>query len=227
MSKPPPVEYFEGHYRMPVLTAGPIMAQMTKIEGLEVSAPKLVTEVNAFTKNERSNHAIKAEDFLIDWLAANPTFRANEAVKAFRVDGRTDGSAYTALRILVEKKLLRKLGEGRYTTLAAKHQPKKEKGKQVQVRREVDHRTFVLRVASRNHGRFNTSWMKAQFTKDGRTPGNVSPTVAVLMKRKLIKRVGDSEYVLLQKAAPKKSEPVKKANGKAHDVTPVETAPGV
>ena len=58
MPKPPPVEYFEGQYRMPVLVAGPILAQMTKIEGLELSAPKLVTEVNTFARNERTNHHI-------------------------------------------------------------------------------------------------------------------------------------------------------------------------
>jgi fatty acid-binding protein DegV len=56
--------------------------------------------------------------------------------------------------------------------------------------------------------------MKVQFKKDTRNPGNVSPTIAHLLKKKAIKRVGEGEYVLMSKAAsPKKAEP--KTNGAA------------
>lgn len=64
-------------------------------------------------------------------------------------------------------------------------------------RREVSHSSFILRQASRNHGRFNTAWMKKQFEKDGRKWGAVSPTIAPLLKQKLLKRVGEGEYVLM------------------------------
>jgi hypothetical protein len=176
---------------------------------------ELVTDVLRY--KQKASHDVKAEDFLIDWMAEHPTFKAVEAVKHFREAGRTDSSCYTALRVLVERKLLRKLGEGQYSRLDVKHQPKQ--AKQVQVRREVDNHTFILRAASKNHGRFNTAWMKKQFEADGRGPGSVSPTIAALMTKKLIKRVAESEYVLLQtkevKKKPAKKKPVTKANGGA------------
>jgi len=220
MPKPPPVEYFECVCRMPVLTAGPIMAMLTKIEGLDVSAPHLVSEVKAYSRNTAvtgSNPEMGTKAFLTEWSKANPTFKASDAVKALRADGRGGGSAaYPALNALVEDGTLKKLSPGQYSRADVKHlpAPKKAKKNPTPDRREVDHRTFLLRAASRNHGRFNTSWMKAQFEKDERTPGNVSPTIAVLLKKKAIKRVGEGEYVLMQKAAsPKKAEP--KTNGAA------------
>ena len=122
-------------------------------------------------------------------------------------------SAYHSLTKLVDDGTLKKIGEGMYSRTDVKHlaAPKKAK-KPTQDRREIDHRTFLLRTASRNHGKFTTSKMKEWFDKDGRKPGNVSPTIAALMKKKQIKRVGDSEYVLA-KASPKKAEP--KTNGAA------------
>jgi len=214
MPKPPPVEYFECVCRMPVLTAGPIMAMLTKIEGLDVSAPRLVSEVRAFSKNTRPQ--VGSREFLAEWIKEHPTFKAIEVVRALREAGHGNGSAaYHAITSLINEGVLKKLSVGEYSRADVKHLPAPKKAKkQVQVRRDVDHPTFLLRAASRNHGRFNTSWMKAQFEKDKRTPGNVSPTIAKLIKLRQIKRVGDSEYVLMSKAAsPKKAEP--KTNGVA------------
>jgi len=222
MPKSPPVEYFEFTCRCPVLTAGPIMAQLSKIEGLDVSAPHLVTEVRSFSRNTAatgSNPEIGTKAFLAEWSKANPTFKANDAVKALRADGRGGGSAaYPALNALVGDGTFKKLSPGQYSRADVKALPAPKKkakaAKQTQVRRDVDHQTFLLRNASRNHGRFNTSWMKAQFEKDKRKAGNVSPTIAALLKKKQIKRVGDSEYVLMSKAAAPKKQAVK-TNGAA------------
>jgi hypothetical protein len=180
---------------------GVVIADLAKREIFDIR-PELITDVVTF--NRKTSHAVKAEDFLIDWMADHPEFRARDAIAHFREAGRTDGSGHTALRVLCEKKLLRKLGEGRYSAIAVKHQPKglkaARKAAAKQTRHEVDHRTFILRTASRNHSRFNTAWMKKQFTADGRKWAAVSPTIAALLKRKLIKRVAESEYVLLEKA---------------------------
>ncbi len=216
MPKPPPVEYFECICRMPVLTAGPIMAQLSKMEGLDVSAPHLVTEIKTFRQNAVNTHPqVSSRDYLLEWIKDHPTFRAKEAVAHFNADGRSKNSAYPVLSAAVEEGILKKLGPGEYSRADVKHLPAPKKAKkQVQVRRDVDHPTFLLRNASRNHGRFNTSWMKAQFEKDGRKAGNVSPTIAKLMKLKQIKRVGDSEYVLMSKATAPKKQAVK-TNGAA------------
>jgi hypothetical protein len=188
---------------------GVVIADLARREIFDIK-PELITDV--VTYNKKQAHAVKAEDLLIDWMAEHPNFRAIEAVTHFRAAGRTDGSCYTAMRVLRERKLIRKVGEGQYSTVAAKSQPKKAKA--AAKHRDVDNHTFILRAASRNHGRFNTAWMKKQFEADGRGSGSVSPTISALMKKKQIKRVSDSEYVLPQKAAKPK-----KGNGADHAVT--------
>jgi len=218
MPKSQPIDRFRISCECEVSHLGQIMVQLARIEGLRVTGNELITEVHTYANRPRQTHEVRAEDFLIDWLADQREFQAKEAVKHFRQAGRTDGAAYSALRELTKRKILKKHGEGRYSRLADKHQPKglKAAKKAAKKQHDVDHRTFILRSASRNHGRFSTSWMKAQFVKDKRTPGNVSPTIAHLIKKKAIKRVGDSEYVLLQKAA----KPKVNGNG----ATPVQEA---
>jgi hypothetical protein len=221
MAKPPPEEFFEITVKCPKNLMGDTMSMLTKL-GLSDVHFNLVEATKSFTRN--ANPEVSSIDFLTAWTSEHPTFKAREAVKAFRDDGRGNGStAYHTLTALVKDGVLKKLDEGRYSRADVKAlvAPKKTT-KQVQVHRDVDHRTFLLRAASRNHGRFSTSWMKAQFEKDGRIPGNVSPTIATLMKKKALKRVGDSEYVLPAKAAPKKTEV--KTNGNA---AAIETPVGV
>lgn len=216
MAKPETRDYFRTTIdQVPTDQLG-ALSTLLAYAGFESVRHELVTDVLRY-KQKKPSHDVKAEDFLIDWIADHKAFQAREAIQHFRNAGRTDGAGYSSLRELVKRKLLRKLGEGRYTTVALREAPKKLKPAKAakaapkqHVRHEVDHRTFLLRTASRNHGRFNTAWMKKQFDKDGRTPGNVSPTISALVAKKLLKRVGDSEYVLLQKApAPKKTAKAK------------------
>lgn len=202
MAKPPPtIQRFRIFCEVAVPDLGPVSVALAHISGLTVTGQELITDVITFRK--KSNHDVKAEDFLIDWMADHPTFKAKEAIEHFRANGRTDGSGYTALRVLVERKLLRKLGEGQYSRIDVKHLPAPKKAKAA--RQEVSHRDFILRAASRNHGRFNLAWLKKQFVADGRTPGNASPSVTALLGHKQIKRVGNGEYVLLQKATASKT----------------------
>jgi hypothetical protein len=53
-----------------------------------------------------------------------------------------------------------------------------------------------------------------------RTAGSVSPSIHALVEHKLIRRVGEGEYVLLQKAVPHREKPdthvAAKPNGTAH-----------
>lgn len=207
MPKAPSIDTFKITCEVAVHNLGPAMVRLAQIEGLIVTGSELVTTVKRFTQNTHTNHHIKAEAFLEEWLKDHATFRAVEAVNHFKADGRTSGACYTALRVMSADGRLRKLGEGMYSrpnvkALAAPKQAKQAK----QARREVPHSAFILRVASRNHGRFNTTRMKAQFEKDGRNPGTVSPTIASMMTKKQIKRVSEGEYVLLNKAAPKKTD---------------------
>ena len=52
---------------------------------------ELITDVRTFAGNKL--HDVKAEDFLSEWVAEHPTFRARKAVAHFRAHHRTDGPA--------------------------------------------------------------------------------------------------------------------------------------
>jgi hypothetical protein len=224
MAKPPPVQTFEINCEVEVHNFGPAMVALAHIEGLVVTGSKLVTTVRSFAKNATG---FNTQAFVREWIKEHPTFKAKEVVQAIRATGNGNGlAAYPALKVLVEEGALKKIGEGMYSLPGVKALAAPKQAKQA--RHEVPHSAFILRVASRNHGKFNTTRMKAQFEKDGRNPGTVSPTIASMMTKKQIKRVGEGEYVLLNKAAPKKTDKTfkVKANGKASEAAAVETSPG-
>lgn len=190
-------------------------------EGFFDVRPELVTNVVRF--NKKQSHEVKAEDFLIDWIAEHPTFRAIEAIKHFREAGRTNGAGYTALRTLVERKLLRKVSPGQYSTLAAKHQPKgikaakkaAAKKKPAAKHHDVPAPDFALRLMSRNHGVISSNTLKRHFESDGRSPTGVGPVLNKLLQAKKIKRTGEGQYALAGK------KPAAKANGAQAPVTEV------
>jgi hypothetical protein len=202
MPKPPPVEYFRVTCEVDAATLGATIAALTKM-GVARIATDLVTAEATF--KQKNSYAIKTEDFLAEWIAEHPTFRASEAVKHCRADGRTDGAAYTALRMMVENKFLKKLSPGQYSradvkAIAAPKKKKKAKATKPQ-RHDISGPDFALRLMSRNHGRVTSATLKKHFESDGRAPAGVGPTLNHLLKRKAIKRLGDGAYEL----APKKT----------------------
>jgi hypothetical protein len=206
MAKPPPVERFRITGETDVTSLGPVMSVLAKIPGFTVTGSELVTTVRRFATNV-TTPGFSTQAWVTEWIKDHPTFKAIEVVTALKETGNGDGKAvYPALTYLVKAGVLKKLGEGMYSRVDVKaiSAPKK-KAKQKQEHRDVSHLDFILRAASRNHGKFNTSWMKKQFEKDGRVPGNVSPTVTKLVQRKAIKRVGDSLYELTPKKTDKPS----------------------
>jgi hypothetical protein len=211
MPSPPPAESFRVTTTVPKELLGEAIAALTKL-GLNDVAFDLVTDVRTYAKNPPGISTGVIEK----WVEDHPTFRALDVVKHFRETGRGNGTAaYPALAILVEKGFLKKLSPGNYARADIKHlaAPKKAAPKpgkhDPQDRREIDHREFVLKLARRNHGRFNTPWLKREFEKDARKASAVSPTLARLLHLKKIKRVGEGEYVLLNKAVTrKKPKPV-------------------
>jgi hypothetical protein len=227
MPKSPPIEYFEFTCRCPVLTAGPIMAQLSKIEELDVSAPHLVTEVRSFSRNTAatgSNPEMGTRAFLTEWSKANPTFKANDAVKALRADGRGGGTAaYPALNALVEDGTFKKLAPGQYSRADVKALPSpKKKAKKAPKLHDVSASDFTLRVMSRNHGKISSATLKRHFEEDGRVPSGTGPVLNRLRVDGMIKSLGEGMYELTARAG-KKPAPKKATNGAAT----VETAPGV
>lgn len=185
---------------------GPMVAAATKL-GCEKVRFELIEDVRSFAK--KVNHEVKAEDFIKEWLPEHPTFQAIEAVRHFEANGRSKGSAYPALAILVEKKILKKLGPGNYARVDVKHiaGPKADKRK-VFAKPGTD---AILSYAKRNHGRFSTAKIVELFDKEGRARGSVYASTDKLLKQKQIKRVGDlgrGQYILTRMPSP-----APKANG--------------
>jgi hypothetical protein len=195
--KPPPVEErFRVTTFVPKELLGETIAALTRLGLTEVNFD-LVADIKSFAK--KAQHVVKAEAFLAEWMKEHASFRALEAVRHFRENGRTAGAAYTALRMMSSDGRVRKLGEGMYQRpdIKAISGPKKKAKPHNRKPHKVSSPDFVLRAARRNHGRFNSAWMKKQFDSDGRPTTGVGPTINKLLKGKAIKRVGEGEYVLL------------------------------
>ena len=238
MAKTPPEQYFNVLVRRVGRTKlGDLIVSLSALD-LTDFQPELVTDVVTF--NKKQSHEVKAEDFLVDWIAEHPEFQAKDAIKHFREAGRTDGSGYTALRNLVARKLLRKMGEGRYTTLAKKHQPPKAKAAKVakakkakvptfravpakkrNAHHDVSNADFLLRGMSRAHGKMSSAAIKRLFENDGRPSTGVGPTLHKLRQVGMIKQLGEGMYELTARAGKKPAPKKPVTNGSAHPIAPV------
>jgi antitoxin (DNA-binding transcriptional repressor) of toxin-antitoxin stability system len=210
MAKPEAVDHFSITVKnVPVADLGPLMALLAKAGFHEIDQ-NLVTSVARF--KQKTQHDVSAHAFLSAWLSKHPTFKTSDAVAACKEDGRTSGSAYTGLRVLREQKVIKSIGPSQWARADVKKLPKQKPG--AKKHHDVPAHTFTLREASRNHGRFNSHWLKRKFEADGRHPSGTGPVINRLVKQKQIKRVSDGEYVLLAKA----TKPAAKVNGAAAEV---------
>jgi hypothetical protein len=182
--------------------------------GLNDHEVVLVENVHSYAK--KNSHEIKSTDFLMTWIVDHPTFKAIEAVEAFRADGRGNGTtAYPALSTLVEQKILKKVGQGEYARADQKALPPPKKEKKEKKREQhvfgKPGTAVILSYARRNHGRFNNAKLHEVFEKEGRAKNSVSASIAKLLDSKLIKRVGaegSGSYVLLSKAMTEKKKAI-------------------
>lgn len=182
---------------VPVEQLGTVMAALAKIGVLDVHT-ELVTDVITF--NRRQNHDTSAEVFLQEkWLPDHPTFKAKEVVTFFDLHGRTPGAAYTALRVLVEKKELKKLGEGQYARKDAflptstKKKEAKPKAKKAVVHSKPNSQ-FALDFAMKNGGQLVRADLKKAMEKAGRNTTGISAMVRELLKHKRIERASEGIY---------------------------------
>ena len=198
-TKPETSDLIEFRFRCAVSDAGHFIALLTKA-GVQQLSHELITEVASF--RQRTNHDMKAEDFLTAWIADHPTFRAKEVIKHFRDDGRTAGSGYTALRMLADNGKLKKLGEGNYARADVKHiaGPKKKSDEKPSANAQkyaVPNHDMVVRLAKRRkEGKFTSMQIKEAFAKDGRPTTSVAAAITVCVERSLVTRLGDGEYQL-------------------------------
>jgi hypothetical protein len=207
---------------------GVVIADLAKREIFDIR-PELITDVVTF-KNKGQNGA--STELITAWSVDHPTFQAVEVCRHFESLGLSRGAAYPALGVLVEKGVLVKSAPGHYRRADVKQlEPPKPARK---MRDEKPHKTFdkrgedvILTHARRNHGRFNTQKLIEMFTTEGRARNSVYASIDGLLKKKMVKRVGDAgsgQYVLLTKAVTAKKKAAKKpVTKKANGAMPVVT----
>lgn len=221
--EPSTIDYFKLTInRLTPEQLGVVIADLAKRDIVDIT-PELITDVATFKTKAANGEII---ELLTAWTAEHPTFAAIEAVRYFESIGRQGTSVYNVLGKLVEAGVLAKSGPGMYRRADVKQLagPKPEKKPHAKPNRdafEINHREFILRYARKNHGRFSVTKLRELFAANKRKPASIGGAVDMLKQRKLIKPMGDGEYVLLKaaaKPAPKKKPP---ANGAAdHIETP-------
>jgi len=206
MAKPPPEERFRvvcNHVAKEKL--GDVMAALAKLDINDVSFD-LVTDVKMF--NKRITHDLKAEDFLKQWIAdGHAEFKASDAVTYFDLHNRTAGAAYTALRTLVEKKELRKVGKAQYgppLKLLTHHKPKKAKATKKQDRSAPRHTTsnaaYLISWANKFHGGvINRAKAIGALRQAHRSSAGISSTLRDLQADGRIERMEEGVYKVLKK----------------------------
>jgi hypothetical protein len=205
---------------------GPIIAQLSRM-GLTNISFELITDVVNFKQNVK--HDVTATDFLAGWLAEHPTFSQKDVTKMFKENGRTSAAGYYAMKQLNEAHVIKKLDDnGNYSRADVKHieapkekaaKPAKEqKPEPKRVMHEVDHREFILRYMRSHGGRASAPKLRDYFTKHQRKTTSVGGALNWLARTKMIKLLGEGEYLLLTKGGakspaktPAKEEP--KLNG--------------
>ncbi|TAI63889.1 hypothetical protein CWO89_21895 [Bradyrhizobium sp. Leo170] len=192
---------------------GPIIAMLTRM-GVRNIGYELRTDIPAFAS--KTAHDIKAEDFLTAWIADHPTFKAIDAVRHFRADGRTNGACYTALRTMVEKGTLKKLSSGNYARADVKalESPKPHKAASKTVKHERTGREEIERFI-RNRKSFTVAQLRELFRQQERKGKSVSPIIVKLLGAKTIKRIGAGEYA----AVTRKKTPTKPKKSAAERTT--------
>jgi hypothetical protein len=183
--------------------------------------PELITDVVTFKGKSANGESL---ELLEAWSLEHLTFTATEAVEYFKSTGRGKGSIYPALAKLVDKGVLVRSAQGMYRRAEVKQlaPPKAERGRDGREYFDVNHREFILRYARQHHGRFSLTKLREHFVAHKRKPKSIGSAVAMLRERKLLKPVGDGEYVLLAKGTktrPAAAKPVANGNG-AHIETP-------
>ena len=220
------------HAETSVEDMGKVIAQLT-ILGLQNVGFELIEDVATY-KN-KTVHETSAEEVLMEYVKEHPTFVIKDAIKHFQPLGRTSGAMYTAARLLVEKKVLKKLGNGNYSSVHVKAlaAPIKGKGK---VAKEVKHKRNGGRVlpydvpnktilwnAIKNRKTFTLALLHEAFEKEGRPPKSISPIIAKLAAAKQIKNIAPGEYevlkakaALVSKPKTKTKKPAKKSGSPDH-----------
>jgi hypothetical protein len=196
---------------------GVVLAALTRM-GLQNIGYELITDVRAFGHNK--THETSAEYEVTEYIKDHPTFTIADVVAHLKSQGRSAGAAYTAVRVMVQKKSLVKLSPGNYQradvkAIAAPKPAKTAPGN--------GHARTVFSITGkdsiwrqiRNRKKFTSQELTVLFRAQGRNPNSVSPLLTAMVVAKQIKQTGVGEYVVLKKAVTVKGAKTKKAKSGA------------
>lgn len=200
---------------------GPLLAALTKM-GLENIGYELITDVRTFGKNERKVHETTGVEFAKAWVADHATFRAVELVAAFGEADRTPGSAYTALRELINDGTLRKTSPGNYQRADVKAiAPPAEGEAKARTRppsgpkNAVPNKDVILK-AIRGRKKVSVKAMSDLLTANGRTGHSASPIISGLARSGILKQIEPGLYEVVakkeKKSAAKAAKPKTKTS---------------
>jgi hypothetical protein len=213
MAKPPPIVRCKitCSKTVEITDLGPTMLTLTGA-GFDDVHYDFVSDVDTYRK--RVTHEVSAPDYLREWIKDHASFTTSEFIAACKAEGRTTGAGYTAIRVLIGEKLIKRVGTASYVRTDVKRlaPPNSRKGGTKKLY-DPPNFEFLLRTARRNHGKFSSVSMCKAFEADGRPAKSVGALTTTLANQKLIKRTGPGQYVLLQKATKKK--PAKKKDAHA------------
>ena len=195
---------------------GSVLAELTRL-GLEGIGYELVTDIKAWG---RKVHETTAVDAAAEYIKEHPTFHIGELVA--HLAGRSRGAVDAAVRSMVAKKSLTKLGNGNYQRADVKAiaPPTKEaeKTRRGQTKPyDISNKDLIWRHI-KNRTRFKIADLVVLFRANKRLPKSISPQLSFMIGDNLIKSAGRGEYIVLKnktaKVITKKKFVAKRAAGK-------------
>lgn len=206
---------------------GPLLAQLARI-GLQNIGYELITDIVRFgTNGPRVVHETTGDEYAREWLVEHPTFRANELIQHFETNNRTAGSAYTAIRNLVNSRELVKVSPGNYArsdirAIAPPKAAEKVKPEAVEETKpnrgqvpkyDVPNLDLIMKFI-RPRKRVTVAEAGAFLAKEGRNKKSASPIISKLATAKVLKQLEPGVYEVVKGATggvdPKEKDRLRK-----------------
>jgi hypothetical protein len=181
---------------------GFVLAALTNM-GLQNIGYKLITDVLRY--KDRKAHEVTATDFATEYVKAHPRFKSAELVAHFKAAGREDGSAYYAIKKLIEANLVRKNADDELIRVEALPAPEPKEKRHYEVANKD-----LIANAIQGRKQFTVAELRALFTKEGRPEKSISPILTKMAHSKQIQLTGSGQYVVLAKGGKPKPKAVKK-----------------
>jgi hypothetical protein len=220
MAKQPPEirDRFRIYVETTMEQMGSVVATLTKM-GVENIGHELITDVKAWGRKE---HDTTAAEAIAEYVQEHPTFHISELVAHFKQAGRSRGAVDAAVRNMVAKNLLTKLGDGNYQSAdvkaiappkaAAPVATKKARPANKVPHYDISNKDLIWRHI-KNRVRFKLADLRVLFRANNRPDKSVSPLMTKMVGEKLIRLVGPGEYLVMKKvikATAKKKFAVKR-----------------